>query len=54
LKLIVRDIRDTEIDIAIALLSRFFTEEGFLSTPETIAVNTRRLWADPHHWMALA
>jgi len=54
LKLNVRDIRDTEIDIAIALLSRFFTEEGFLSTPETIAVNTRRLWADPHHWIALA
>jgi GNAT superfamily N-acetyltransferase len=50
----IRDIGEAEFDIATALLSRFFAEEGFSRTPETIATNTRRLWADPHHWIALA
>jgi GNAT superfamily N-acetyltransferase len=50
----VRDIGEAEIDTAIVLLSRFFAEEGFSGAPETIAINTRRLWADPHHWVALA
>jgi GNAT superfamily N-acetyltransferase len=54
LSCVVRGIDEAEIDIATALLSRFFAEEGFSGTPETIAVNTRRLWADPYHWVALA
>jgi GNAT superfamily N-acetyltransferase len=53
-KCLVREVTEAEIGIAIDLLSRFFVEEGFLHTPETIAVNTRRLWADPFHWIALA
>ncbi len=36
------------------MLSRFFAEEGFSGAPGTIAVNTRRLWAESHHWIALA
>jgi GNAT superfamily N-acetyltransferase len=54
LNCIVRGIGEAEIDIATTLLSRFFAEEGFSGTSETIAVNTRRLWADPYHWVALA
>jgi GNAT superfamily N-acetyltransferase len=50
----VREVKEPETGLATALLSRFFTEEGFSGTRETIAVNTRRLWADPHHWVALA
>jgi GNAT superfamily N-acetyltransferase len=50
----IRGTGEAEKEIAIALLLRFFAEEGFSGTPETIAVNTRRLWADPHHWIALA
>jgi len=52
--LVVRSIDEGEIDIAVALLSRFFAEEGYSGTPEIIAANTRRLWAEPHHWLALA
>jgi hypothetical protein len=51
---VVRDLDDAEMNIAIALLSRFFAEVGFPGTPDTIAVNTRRVWADPYHWVALA
>ena len=50
----IRGTGEAEIDTANALLLRFFAEEGFSGTPETIAVNTRRLWDDPHHWIALA
>jgi hypothetical protein len=53
-KCLVRDVEEAEIGIAIDLLSRFFVEEGFSGTPETIAVNTRCLWTDRQHWVALA
>jgi GNAT superfamily N-acetyltransferase len=43
-----------EIDCAVALLSRFFAEEGFPGTREMIARNTRHMRADPYHWIALA
>jgi hypothetical protein len=43
---VVRGIGKPNIEIATAPLSRFFAEEGFSGTAETIAVNTRRLWAD--------
>jgi hypothetical protein len=47
-------IRECDIDIAAALLSRFFAEEGFSGTPETIAANTRRLLSGPPSLDALA
>src|SRR6266404_2128250 len=50
----VRDLAEAEMDIAVALMSRFFAEEGFAGTAETITANTRRLWADPYHWIGLA
>ncbi|HEY3910165.1 MAG TPA: GNAT family N-acetyltransferase [Stellaceae bacterium] len=45
---------DSNISIAVSLLSRFFAEEGFPGTAETIDRNARSLAADPHHWIALA
>jgi GNAT superfamily N-acetyltransferase len=54
LNYVVRNVREADIAIAVALLSQFFTEEGFSGTSEAIAANTRRLWADPYHWVALA
>jgi GNAT superfamily N-acetyltransferase len=48
------ELREDGIDIAVALLSRFFAEEGFPGTRETIVLNTRSLWADSYHWIALA
>ena len=53
MKLVIRGV-EVEIEIATTLLLRFFAEEEFSGTPETITVNTRRLWADPRHWIALA
>jgi GNAT superfamily N-acetyltransferase len=50
----IRGLAGTEIDAAVALLVRFFAEEGFSGTAETIAANTRLLWVDPYHWIALA
>jgi hypothetical protein len=47
LNCVVREVSEAEIDIA--LLLRFFAEEGFSGTAETIAINTRRARADPHH-----
>jgi GNAT superfamily N-acetyltransferase len=48
------EVSDADIAIAIGLLSRFFAEEGFPGTAETIDRNARSLAADPHHWIALA
>jgi hypothetical protein len=50
----IRDLDEGQIDLAVDLLSRFFAEEGFTGTPATISANTRRLLADPHHWIGLA
>lgn len=49
----IREITEAEVDTAVSLLVRFFAEEGFSGTPETIATNARLLWADPYHWIAL-
>jgi GNAT superfamily N-acetyltransferase len=54
LNCVVREVGEADIDVAGALLSRFFAEEGFSGTPETIAANTWRLWDDPLHWIAFA
>jgi GNAT superfamily N-acetyltransferase len=50
----VQEATESEVDTAVALLVRFFAEEGFSGTPAAIAANTRRLWADPYHWIGLA
>jgi GNAT superfamily N-acetyltransferase len=50
----IREAAKAEVDAAVALLVRFFAEEVFSGTPEAIAANTRRLWADACHWIALA
>jgi hypothetical protein len=50
----IADLDEGEIDFAVGLLVRFFVEEGFPGTRETIALNSRGIWADPNHWIALA
>jgi GNAT superfamily N-acetyltransferase len=50
----VLDFTDDHADTAVALLSRFFVDEGFAGTPAGIAANVLRMAADPHHWIGLA
>jgi GNAT superfamily N-acetyltransferase len=50
----VIDLADEQTEIAVDLLSRFFTEEGFTGTRVTITANVARLLADPYHWIGLA
>ena len=50
----VREVKRTGNRLGYRLAVAVLHEEGFSGTRETIAVNTRRLWADPHHWVALA
>jgi GNAT superfamily N-acetyltransferase len=48
------DVDGATLDIAAALLGRFFVEEGFSVASGSIAENTRRMLIDPHHWIGLA
>jgi GNAT superfamily N-acetyltransferase len=50
----VTDADEGGVDLAAGLLCRFFADEGFSSTLATISANTRRMLADPHHWIGLA
>ena len=43
----VSELAEDQSDLAVGLLARFFTEEGFAGTPATIWANTRRMLADP-------
>jgi hypothetical protein len=49
----IRAVGEDEIDTAAVLLSRFFAEERFPGTPQTVAFNTRVLRADPQAASAL-
>jgi GNAT superfamily N-acetyltransferase len=45
---------EAAIESVVDLVSRFFAEEGFSGNRSGIAANTRRMIADPFHWIGLA
>ena len=50
----ILDLGVDQADVAVDLLFRFFTEEGFAGTRTKISANVLQMRADPHHWIGLA
>jgi GNAT superfamily N-acetyltransferase len=50
----IKPVTDESRPVAIALLERFFREEGFATPPPLIAENFDRMLSDPWCWCALA
>ncbi|MGK9168911.1 GNAT family N-acetyltransferase [Inquilinus limosus] len=48
------DVDGGTADLAVALLARFFREEGFATSDSVIARSVRDMIVDPHHWVGLA
>ncbi|WP_175534099.1 GNAT family N-acetyltransferase [Falsiroseomonas stagni] len=50
----VASVTPATLDAAVALLVRFFREEGFATPPDRVRQNAALIAADQHHWIGLA